>query len=392
MVREDKQPIWTKPFISVFLTNLSVFVVFYSLVTTLPLYTTGPLHRTDEEAGLLLTVFLISAIVVRPFSGKLLERFGKRRMLWVSIWIYSVCTFLYAFISGFEVLLILRLFHGIWFSIATTATGAIAADTIPKNRRGTGLGYFAMSTNLAVVVGPFLALTAVQQFSYDALFLLVSILVILSAVVALFIPQEPQKTQAISLRFTLNDLVEKAALPVAFIGGLLSFAHGSILSYLSIYAEQQNFFEFASYFFVVFAAVMLLSRPFTGRIFDLHGPYAILIPGFISYILGFVILAFASNGWIFLLAAAFTGFGYGALIPSLQTMAVQSTAHERSGYATATFFTLFDLGIAVGSAVLGVVAVTSSYKMVYLVSALLVISALFFMLIRMRKLTQLEKG
>ena len=65
-----KEPIWTMPFISLFFTNISVFIVFYGLVSALPLYAVGVLNRTDEEAGLLMTVFLLSAIVVRPFQGK----------------------------------------------------------------------------------------------------------------------------------------------------------------------------------------------------------------------------------------------------------------------------------------------------------------------------------
>ena len=80
-----KEPIWTRSFISLFFTNLSVFIVFYGLVTTLPLYAIGVLNRTDEEAGLLMTVFLISAIVVRPFTGKILDVAGKRKMLWIAL-------------------------------------------------------------------------------------------------------------------------------------------------------------------------------------------------------------------------------------------------------------------------------------------------------------------
>jgi len=163
-----KEPIWTKQFISVFLTNMSVFVVFYGLVSILPLYAKDALSRTDEEAGLLMTIFLVSAIITRPFTGKLLDIVGKRKMLLISLFFYLVCTVLYYFITPFEGLLALRFFQGIWFSIVTTAAGSIAADIVPATRRGAGLGYFVMSTNLAVVVGPFIALFVIQSFSYNA--------------------------------------------------------------------------------------------------------------------------------------------------------------------------------------------------------------------------------
>ena len=183
-----KEPIWTRSFISLFATNLSVFIIFYGLVTTLPLYAMGVLNRTDEEAGLLMTIFLLSAIVVRPFTGKMLDVVGKRKMLWVSLGFYLICTVLYYFIQTFEGLLVVRFLNGIWFGIITTAAGSLAADSVPIKRRGAGLGYFVMSTNLAVVLGPFIALFFVQTYSFDVLFVAMSIFMIIGVLISLSLP------------------------------------------------------------------------------------------------------------------------------------------------------------------------------------------------------------
>ncbi|WP_262173595.1 MFS transporter [Saccharococcus sp. Marseille-Q5394] len=381
-----KEPIWTKPFISLFLTNLSVFIVFYGLVSTLPLYAKDALSRTDEEAGLLMTIFLVSAIIVRPFSGKLLDIVGKRKMLLISLFFYLICTILYYFITPFGGLLALRFFQGIWFSIVTTAAGSLAADIVPKTRRGAGLGYFVMSTNLAVVIGPFIALFIIQSYSYDALFILMSVLMTTGALVALLIPElETGHNENKSKGFTLNDLFEKKAMPIAILASLIAFSYASVLSYLSIYAQEKGLLPQASFFFVVFAAVMLITRPFTGRIFDEKGPAYILIPGFLLFFFGLFILSFMSSPGLFLIAGAFVGLGYGALVPSMQTLAIQSTTHQRSGYATATFFTLFDSGLAVGSYVLGIVAVQMGYRNVYLLSSILVIAVLALYILVNRK-------
>lgn len=381
-----KEPIWTKPFISLFLTNLSVFIVFYGLVSTLPLYAKDALSRTDEEAGLLMTIFLVSAIIVRPFSGKLLDIVGKRKMLMVSLFFYLLCTVLYYFITPFEGLLALRFFQGIWFSIVTTAAGSLAADIVPKTRRGAGLGYFVMSTNLAVVVGPFVALHIIQSYSYDALFILMSVLMIIGAFVALLIPKVELVGDEIPTKgFTWNDLFEKKAVPIALLAALIAFSYASVLSYLSIYAQEKGLLPLASFFFVVFAAVMLITRPFTGRIFDEKGPAYILIPGFLSFFFGLFILSFMNSAALFLIAGAFIGLGYGALVPSMQTLAIQSTSHQRSGYATATFFTLFDTGLAIGSYVLGIIAVQMGYRNVYMLAGLLVLVVLGLYVVIIRK-------
>ena len=137
-----------------------------------------------------MTIFLLSAIIIRPFTGKILDLVGKRKMLWISLLFYLICTMLYYFTSSFILLLILRFVQGIWFSIATTASVTLAADNIPNTRRGAGLGYFMMSTNLAVVIGPFIGLFIIQSFSFDLLFILLSVLMLAGALLSLTIPAD----------------------------------------------------------------------------------------------------------------------------------------------------------------------------------------------------------
>ncbi|GIN92358.1 putative MFS-type transporter YwoG [Siminovitchia terrae] len=379
---QKSQPIWTKSFISLFCTNLSVFIVFYGLTATLPLYATGILNKTDQEAGLLMSIFLLSAIIVRPFTGKILDLVGKRRMLMFSLVLYLLCTVLYYFIDPFGMLLALRFLHGIGFSIATTACGAIAADIIPPARRGTGLGYFTMSTNLGVVLGPLIALSLIQAYSFDMLFIILSLLMITGALFSLIVPAHKQQNGAkAKRRMSFNDLFERKAVPVGFLACLTGLSYASILSYLSIYAQGKNLLGMTSSFFLVFAAVMLLARPFTGRLFDLKGPQYVLYPGLVLFIVGLIMLAFTNSATTFLLAGGFVGLGYGSLVPSMQTLAIQSVPIERSGYATATFYTFFDGGIALGSYIFGIIAAAKGYQSIYLISSILVCCVFLLLMI-----------
>lgn len=375
---ENDNQIFTKRFISLFFTNLSIFLVFYSLITTLPLYASGILDRTDDEAGLLVTAFLVSAILMRPFSGKLLDLYGKKRLLLISLLIYLACTILYVVFKEFTVLLGLRFFQGIWFSIATTAAGALAADIIPNKRKGTGLGYFTMSTNLAIVIGPFIGLLVIQYASFDALFIVLAVVVAIGSVLALTLNTKDltQPKQQQKFRLTFNDLFEKKALPLAIVASVIAFAYSSILSFLSLYAEQQDLLGAASYFYAVLAVAMIGVRPFTGRIYDTYGAKYVIIPSFMLFAIGLVLLGNADNPALLLTSAIFLGMGYGTLTTSFQSLCVQATAPERTSYATATYFTLFDLGIAVGSYVLGIVAVSIGYSAIYMVSAALMLGML----------------
>ncbi|WP_026563007.1 MFS transporter [Bacillus sp. J37] len=379
MNQTEKQPIWTKGFISIFLSNFFIFLAFYGLLTSLPIYVVNDLGRSSVDGGLIVTIFLLSAIFVRPFSGKLLQDFGKKRMLMISMILFTVCSFMYLWIDNYAFLLILRFVHGIWFSIATTATGSIAADMVPVKRRGEGLGYFVMSTNFAVVCGPFLALTLLQFTSFTTLFFVLAFLITVGVLFTAFSKvYEVTRTAPVEKkRLQVQDLLDGKALPIALVGSLVAFAYSSVLSFISMYANELELLDAASYFFVVFAVVMIASRPFSGRLFDTKGPNIVIYPAIAFFIVGLLLLSISHNTFMFLLAGAFIGLGYGTIVPCFQTLAVQSTEHHRSAHATATFFTLFDSGIAAGSFVLGIVAAQLGYQTLYLLAGLFLISVVF---------------
>jgi predicted MFS family arabinose efflux permease len=371
--------IWTRPFFMALLNNFFVFLVFYSLLTVLPVYVIDELQGSQSQAGLVTTIFLLSAIIVRPFSGKIIEGIGKKKALLISIFFFAVSSFFYFMISDFYLLLGLRFFHGIWFSIASTVLVAIASDLIPESRKGEGIGYFAMSMNMAVVAGPFLSLALIQFVSYSTLFLGLAFTIVLAFILAFGIhPAELPLTGRKPLkRITLDDLIEIKAMPIALVGFLTAFAYSGIMSFISVYAKSIGLFESVSLFFVVFALAMLLSRPYTGRLFDQKGPGSVIYPSLFIFAIGLIILSVTQSAGVLLLAGAMIGLGYGALLPSYQTMSIQSAPRERTGHSTATFFIFYDLGIAVGSVILGMISAGLGFTNLYLISSGVVLATVF---------------
>ncbi|WP_096270161.1 MFS transporter [Paucisalibacillus globulus] len=375
----QKGKIWTKDFINISLVQFIIFIGFYTLLTTLPIYVLKELGGTEAEGGLVVTVMLIAAIIMRPISGGLIEKVGKKRTLMWSTGLFTGTMFFYFMVDSFMGLMILRFLHGLSFGVLTTVVSAIAADVVPNERKGAGLGYFAMATNIAMVVGPFLGLTLIQFISFKSLFILISFIILISVVCAIQVkvpkvvfpaPKETKK------KFTINNLIEVKALPIAFISLFVGISYSSILSYVSVFAEANNLASVASYFFVVFAVVMILARPSLGQLFDVKGPKYVILPCLIIFSIGLVMLGFSTSPWMFLVAAGVIGLGSGSLLPSFQTMCIQAGGPGRSGHATATFYIFWDIGIATGSYVLGMIVAMFNFQVLYISCAVLLIIVL----------------
>ena len=375
--------LWNRSFILCLCNNLFLFTYYYALLTILPIYIMKDLGGTVKEAGLALTLFLASSIAVRPFSGLIVEKLGKKIAFRGSELLFVVFALSYLFADSMWALLLIRFIHGIWFSVLTTVTVPIANDFIPDHRKGEGMGYFVMSTNLAVVFGPLIALTVLQFTDFKMLFALLTAVIGLGFIFCLMIPVQQQDKVAFTAetkektRLGWHDIIETRAIPIGFVALLTAFAYSSIMSFIAAYSESKDLLAYTSLFFIVFAISMIVVRPWVGKIYDRKGASAVIYPSFIFFAIGLVVVSFISNQWLLWLSAIFIGIGYGSLFPCFQTIAIQSVAKQRMGHAISTFFTLFDLGMAIGSVILGLMIAYYGYQLSYLFCAVITVLTLF---------------
>ncbi len=348
------------------------------------------IQGTEAQAGLIVTAMLLSAILMRPFSGNILERFSKRNVLLISAVVFALTSFAYIWVEQFIPLMILRFIHGLSFGLLTTTTSTIVANIVPVERKGEGLGYFMMFMNLAIVIGPFLGLTLIQFMSFHQLFIVLSLFGIISVICASLVKVKEAVTRAISKtkrKLSIHDFFEMKALPIALIGLLVAFAYSGILSFISVYAIETGLERVSGYFFLVFAVTMLVTRPFLGRVFDERGPKIVILPCLVIFAVGLVILSVADSAWLFLVAAGVIGIGYGSILPFLLSLSTDSVSKKRTGHATATFFTFFDTGITAGSVILGLLVPYTGFGNLFILLAglvLLITIAFYFLNNRMQ--------
>ena len=383
-MKQNSLSLWNRAFIFCLFNNLFLFTYYFALLTILPIYIMNDLGGTVQQAGMALTLFLVSSIAIRPFSGMIVERIGKARSVRIAGIIFVVFAFAYLLIESMWSLLLVRFLHGFWFSILTTVNVPIVNDYIPDERKGEGMGYFVMSTNLGVVFGPFLALTLIQFASFRLLFAVLAGIVALGYIFTWLIniqenttaKQSPKPQAKGNSSLQLHDIVESKVLAIGFVALLTAFAYSSVMSFITAYAEVKQLLAYTSVFFIVFAISMLLVRPWVGKLYDSKGPSAVIYPSFVFFAIGLVIVSFLNNQWVMWLSAVFMGIGYGSVFPCLQTVAIQSVEKPRMGHAISTFFTLFDVGLAVGSVVMGVLITWMGFQATYLFCAAMVIVTL----------------
>lgn len=372
-----KEKLWTTTFVVNMLLNFIFYLVFYLPTVVIGTMAMERYHASASIAGILSGIFIVGGFIARLWAGNNMKRLGAKKLLYIGTLIYFLLTFAYFFVHSVVLLLILRLVHGLGFGIAATASGTLAGAIVPSSRRGEGIGYYALSVTLSSAVGPFLSMFLYRTSGFYSLIWLSALLLFIALVGIFFIHVEKTTDSSNSVdnkvhkEFAWSNYFEKEALPISLIAFLIGISYSSILSFMDAYARNIHLSEAASFFFLVYAITVLLSRPITGRVFDGFGDNFVMYPTYLFFALGLLLIGFAHSGWMLLLAAIFIGLGYGSFSPFGQAIAIRNSEAHRLGITTSTFFGFMDMGVGFGPFILGMFMPLLGYRNLYFASAIL---------------------
>lgn len=384
-----EQSIWNSGYIRMCLSSFFQYLTHYTLLASLPIFVVQTLNLSENQAGLTLTFFQIGAVLFRPFAGKWMDDFEKRKVLFISLTLFSIISFMYLGVQTIFFLLVLRFFHGAGFSTGTTATATMVTVFSPPSRIGESVGYLGVFTSIAMVVGPFIGIKLGTGYSFTVLFAVCAAFGFMAFLCGnMKVIPKLQVTSEIRTKesFSWKNFFEPHALPIALCGGLLAFVYSSLLGFLPLYAKKLEMMDMASYFFAVYALVIVLSRPLISKLFDRMGASALVYLSIVVYIIGMIGLSQVHSPIEFLLAGGIIGFGFGGLNPSFQALAVLAAPTHKSGLATSTYFLSMDIGVGMGSFILGIIANITSYRSMYLICSVVVVGiAILFYIINHQK-------
>lgn len=381
--------IFTRDFAFILLANFFIFLGFQMTLPTIPLFV-HELDGSDRLVGIIVGIFTFSALLFRPYAGHALETKGRGFVYLSGLALFILSIGSFGFVTSIVILILFRIIQGIGWGFSTTASGTIATDLIPPSRRGEGMGYYGLSGNIALAIGPGLGLTLVNIVSFPTLFIICAMLGLFAFLISLNIrykkiDKSPDKTRA--ARF---DMIEKTAINPSILLFFITLTFGGIATFLPIYALEKDVAGIQLYF-VVYALFLMISRVFAGRIYDLKGDLYVIPPGTVLIITAMLLLSWLPNTAVLIIAAALYGFGFGTVQPALQAWAVEKAPENRKGMANATFFSFFDLGIGVGAILFGQIAYLFNYGLIYIISACSVtITLLYYLFLVITKRRELK--
>ena len=347
---EKPEKIWNWRFVLLFITNLLVLAAFYASIPIIPIYC-QEIGITGSKIGIVLTAMSVATILFRPVAGYLLDNFNRYYVYLLFLALF--CLSFPAFIAFpvFSALIVIRLYMGAVYSVCGSATMTLAGDVLPPSKITEGISRFAFTVSIGMAAGPYVGLQVQSHMSSKASFLTI-FAITLGALICVSCcriryPKVERK------KFSVKDSIYGPALPFMFNMMFLMIPYGAVIAYSSILAQEKGLTLFLPYFYICLVIGMLASKLSTQKMID-AGKHRVLV--YIS--LGILILTMASylflaTGVHLLAAGFFFGVGYGILQPLFQSFVTGTTPAPKRGVANATYMLSYDIGIGIGSLLMG---------------------------------------
>ena len=353
----ERERLWNVNYNKVMLTNFTLHFSFYLLTPLLPLYLSETYHTSKDMIGLVLFGYTLFALLVRPFSGFLIDSFPRKKVL-LCLFVYFLIFGGYIVAGSLVMFAIFRTLHGGPFGASTVCNSTVAIDVLPSSRRNEGIGYYGLSNNLASAIAPTIGVFVYHYVHhFEVLFWLAFLVAgmgfLNATTVKLPCKEVVKNTAPISWdRFFLVKGWFLAA-NMCFFG----FCWGVLSNYLAIYGKEHlGITSGTGTFFMLLSAGLILSRLQgskslrEGRL--LHNAFEGLLLSTVGYVL---FIAYPSMAGYYV-SAVLIGLGNGHMWPAFQNMIINMARHNERGTANSTLLTSWDVGLGMGVLLGGIVA------------------------------------
>lgn len=363
-------------YLKILAANFMLYFSFMLLAPLLPLYLKDTFGADKDMIGLVLSGYTLMCLMVRPFSGYVVDSFPRKMVLLVCNFFFFLLFGGYLVAGSITAFAIFRTLHGAPFGATTVAASTVAIDVLHPSRRGEGIGYYGLSNNLATAIGPTVAIYLLHAFDSYTLLFWISIITSLIGVlleVTIKTPSKPisaspeaeETIQSLPSR-KLRGGFDRFFLLKGWSEGLtmvcFAFSYGVLSTYLAIYGQEElGITSGSGTFFTLLASGLMLSR-LTGAKGLKRGEVAKnASEGICVSFFGYLLFAAVHSEWAFYASALIIGLGNGHMYPAFQTMFINLAPHTQRGTANSTILTSWDVGFGIGVLLGGLLAEGISY-------------------------------
>jgi predicted MFS family arabinose efflux permease len=366
--------IFTRDFILISSAQMVFTAVFFALMPTIPIYLSRQGIR-EAEIGVLVGVFIVASLVMKPFVGRALLRVPERKFLIAGSLVTAVCCICYPVAPPFFPLFVLRAIQGVGFAFFVTAAFTLVFNMTPSTHHGEAISYFYLSSNVATALAPAVGMFLINRFDFTVLFLGCAALSLFSLSVTLRLRKSqgvPVESQPVKNQSFLN----REALPLGIMGLISNNIWGAMNAFFPLFAVSHGVTN-PGIIFTVFAAFLMLGRGFGGKLLDNYSKDKIVTPCLAAQIVAMTTLALSTTLPMFLVVAVIWGMANSFLYPVMMASAIERAGSSR-GPAVATFTAFTDLGTGTGAVLMGVVVEWTSYPTMFLCLACMSLMNLFY--------------
>jgi MFS family permease len=349
-----------------------------SLLPTLPLYVKA-IGAPDDQLGIVMGSFAIGLLVFRPRAGRMADQRGRKIVLLIGMSAATLAPICHLLTQSIPILMIVRAFHGISIAAFTTAYSSLVVDIAPPENRGELIGYMSLVNPIGMALGPAIGGYLQELTTYAPVFVLSSVLGMVSMTCAMFVKAPPvqhqpqdRKTEGVFWRMLLSDRIRVPTITMLLVG----IAFGAIATFVPLYIKESNVGLNSGLFYTAAAVTSFMTRFVSGKASDRYGRGRFITIGLLCYGLAMIVLWQANTANLFLLAGALEGVGGGTFLPIMIALVADRCQPYERGRIFGLFVGGFDLGIALAGPILGSVSNAIGYRSLYAVAAIVAFSAL----------------
>lgn len=341
-----------------------------ALLPVLPLYVRGPLDEGDLMVGIVIGAYAVTGIAFRPLAGVLADGKGRRWVVLAGSLVSAVAGAFLFLPLGLAAVLGSRLLLGAGEGAVFTAGSAWVSDIAPAEQRARLIGIYGLAVWAGLSIGPAIGQGLKALGGFELVWAFVLFAPLISSAVASRLREAPLERPTEEVGRTL---ISREALGPGISMALVSAGFAAMAAFVVLHMKDEGI-SGGAWVFTAFAASLVLSRLVAGGLPDRISPRKVALVAALFEALGLAIIGVAETLPVALGGAVVMGWAFSVLYPSLSLIVLDRVPESRRGSAFGTFTATFDLGVALGAPLVGVVVSLGNYETGFLFAALLALA------------------